>query len=511
MNFGLAAIASSRIFLFVCLLLVSYTACIIAARYVRRKGGVLAEPLSAFTFLVLPTAFVLAVLVMSGELKDGSRSVKILKTLIGIEVIWVLLSLLKSSYIWRAAGSGERPKIPVLFLDVTRLALVLLGSAFVVAAVWNRDLTQFLTTLGIGSIVLGLALQETLGNFFAGIALFFENPFKVGDWIRVGDRQGEVVEVNWRSVRVRDFNENMIIIPNAVLGRERIENYSRPTKVCGITAQVGFSYDNAPNKVKRVLLEVLDGCPQVLRHPRPVIHTKDFAASAVTYELKYFIDDYSRLPLIEEDIKTKIWYAARRHGLTIPYPTQVVYETAVPYKPEVIDPQAFQQMLAKVPIFEPLLPEELSLLAREMELVEYGDQERIVEQGARGDSMLILRSGRALVSVKDKNGAERQVKELGPGDFFGEMALLTGESRTATVTAEGDLSAIAVYKEALNELFSRRPALLSVIAGIAAQRRSHLEVIRTAVSNDGARPEQRDGAGLLLAKIRSFFGISTTL
>lgn len=476
----------------------------------RRRNLPVAEPLAGFTYLLVPTAFILGALLLTHELRSSDWWVKILKTVVGIEVIWILLSSLKALFLWRSSRRVGPSRIPVLFLDVVRLALVALGSAFVVAAVWRRDLTQFLTTLGIGSIVLGLALQETLGNFFAGIALFFERPFKVGDWIRVGEREGEVVEANWRSVRVRDRNQNMIIIPNSILGRERIENFSAPTSVCGIVARFGFAYDNPPNKVKKVLLDVLAETPNVLKEPQPSIRTKDFGDFAVSYETKYFINDYSLLHEIEEDLRTRVWYSARRHGLTIPYPTQTVYETKVPLEAKA-DPVLFiRKTLSKVPLFEPLLPEELSALADEVLVVEYGDRECVVKQGEAGDSLFIVRKGNALVTIEDNTGFRRHVKHLGPGDFFGEMALLTGEARTATVTAAGDLELLVVYKEALSKPFAARPALLAAMAQAAASRKTHLEIIRTTDRDTSNHATGRDGSVALMARIKSFFGIGAS-
>ena len=484
----------------------AFAAASAATIWCRRRKLHAAEPLAAFSYLLLPTTAVLVSGIWFQGLAPEGSWARVLKTFLGIEIIWITLSLLKAVFLWRGAALA---RIPVLFLDVVRLTLVLLGSAFVIAGVWNKDLSHFLTTLGIGSIVLGLALQDTLGNFFSGIALFFERPFRVGDWVRVGDREGEVIEANWRSVHLRDRQEVMVVIPNSVLGRERIENFSRPTPVCGVTARVGFSYDDPPNVVKDVLQEVLRGSPGVLKEPRPRVRTKDFADSSVTYEIKYFIDRFDRLPDIEEEIKTRVWYAARRRGLRIPFPTRTIYKTETPA--EVKAAVDLTETLRAVPLFEPLQPSEFEALARTVSAVHYGHGERVVEQGAQGDCMYVVRGGHAVVSIAADGQHEHVVYRLAAGDFFGEMSLLAGEARAATVTAEGDLELIVVHKDSLTRLFVDRPGLLQRLAEVAATRRSGLEVVRTRVSDTAPQRAGREGAGALVARIRSFFGIAATV
>ena len=481
---------------------------VLISQRIKRRGGVLAEPAAALTYVFFPPTLLLLLLWHLKILSPSSWWTRLLETALGVAAIWVLLTLVKAVFLWRGAHDPRKPRIPVLFVDVLRIALVVLGAMIVVAAVWQHDLTHFLTTLGIGSIVLGLALQETLGNFFSGIALFFERPFKSGDWIKVGDREGMVVEANWRSVRVLSRDDNLTIIPNSVLGRERIENFSQPSPVSAVSMCIGFAYDSAPNEVKRVLLEVLRGAPQVLSAPAPSVRTKDFGDFAVVYELKYFIRDYGALPEIEEEVKTRIWYAARRHDLKIPYPVRMVYKTELPPQAPALAEPNLRRSLAAVALFKPLLPQELEAVSAHVLVKQYGDGERVVEQGSGGDSMFIVHSGHARVTVRDAAGAEREVKRLGPGDFFGEMAALTGEPRSASVSADGDLELLVVDKNALSGPFAARPELVQAIAEVAAGRRSHLEVIRSCAPEE-ARHAPRDGAGVLFAKIRSFFGMTT--
>ena len=158
-------------------------------------------------------------------------TVRILETLLWIVVIHVVLSSASATLFAKAGGSTWRARVPKLFLDLARSSLVLLGIAFVLSAVWGKDLGTLLTALGVGSIVLGLALQDTLGNLMAGIALLFEKPFGIGDWIKVQERIGKVTNMNWRAVRILTRSRDELIVPNSILGKEIIQNLSKPTGV----------------------------------------------------------------------------------------------------------------------------------------------------------------------------------------------------------------------------------------------------------------------------------------
>jgi CRP-like cAMP-binding protein len=388
-----------------------------------------------------------------------------------------------------------------------RLILVLVGACFVISGVWDKDLGGLLTAVGISSIVLGLALQNTLDNVMAGIAVLFERPFQVGDWVTVGSITGEVMEMNWRSVRVRTRGRDLVVVPNSVIGKETLINLSRPTRVHAETHVLGFSYDDPPNKAKRVLLQVVRSTRGVLAEPAPAIRTVNYAAYSIEYQVRFFIDDYARQQEINDEFMTRVWYAAKRNGLTIPFPTQTSYE----YHQELQargpgEPTA--DVLSGVPIFVPLSPVELASLARECARADFGRGERVVHQGEPGDAMYVVLAGTALVTLATEGGAEREVARLGRGEFFGEMALLTGEPRSASVTAVDDLAVLVIDKDALHSTLQARPGLVQEMAEIVEARRAGLRAIKDLPA---ARPEQRAAvqrsAGELVQRMLRFFGL----
>lgn len=436
-----------------------------------------------------------------------SVPLRIVETLAWLAGILAALSLVTNTALLRRDGGAFATRYPKLLIDILRLILVLVGGCFVVAGVWDKDPGGMLTAVGVSSIVLGFALQNTLDNVMAGIAVLFERPFEVGDWITVDKTTGEVVEMNWRSVRVRTRARDLVVIPNSVIGKETLTNISRPTRAHAESHVIGFSYDDPPNKVKRILLSVVRSTRGVLADPGPAIRVVNYAAYTIEYQVRFFIDDYPRVMEINDEFMTRVWYAARRNGLTIPFPIQTNYEYRAQMPPP---PPRYSALdtLNRVPVFVPLAPEELAELAESCERLDFGRGERIVHQGETGDAMYIVLEGAAVVSIKADNGAEREVARLARGEFFGEMALLTGEPRTASVTAVDDLGVLVIHKDGLQAMLQRRPELAQEMAEIVEARRQGLQQAHDLANAEPAKKAAvQKGAGELVGRIRRFFGL----
>jgi len=215
--------------------------------------------------------------------------------------------------------------IPKLGRDIIQFILVLISSAFVFSSIWGLDLGHLLTALGVGSFVIGLALQEPLGNLFNGIALLIAKPFEKGDWVEIGDETGKIVDINWRSAKIVNRSNELIIIPNNALGKERIKNLSRPSKIHAEMVNIGFSYDDNPIKVKEALIEIARASKHVLTTPPPIAIVISYDDFYINYGLKFFINDYADQILMKDEIMTKIYGVTKDKGLTIPFPIQEIH------------------------------------------------------------------------------------------------------------------------------------------------------------------------------------------
>ncbi len=439
-----------------------------------------------------------------GHFANGLRAVETLAWLAGI---LVALSAVTNTAFMKREGRTFETRYPKLLIDILRLILVIVGGTIVIHAVWDQDLGGMLTAVGLSSIVLGLALQNTLDNVMAGIAVLFERPFEVGDWVRIGGTTGEVVEMNWRSVRVRTRGRDLVVIPNSVIGKETLVNVSRPTRAHAESHTLGFSYDDPPNKVKRVLMQVIHSTRGILHDPPPAVRTINYAAYSIEYQVRFFLDDYQRQPEINDEFMTRVWYAAKRNGLNIPFPIQTSYEYHQ-QMPVVVPKYRPVDVLNRVPVFVPLDAAELEQLSHDCTRQDFGRGERVVHQGDTGDAMYVVLEGTAIVTVKTEADAEREVARLARGEFFGEMALLTGDPRTASVTAVDDLSVLVIHKAALQAMLERRPGLAQEMAEIVELRRQGLRAVKELKD---ASPDQRASvqrsAGELVQRIRRFFGL----
>ena len=271
-------------------------------------------------YLLLPTLLIYLVCMQLLEMPRTHFSIKITETILIIFAISFILNMINHLFFSDDNIITKKETIPKLGRDIIHFILAIIASAFVFSYIWKFDLGSLLAALGVGSFVIGLALQEPLGNLFNGVSLLMAKPFQKGDWVQIGEELGKVVEFNWRSVKlVNRFNE-LIIIPNNMLGRERIKNLSRPSKIHAELITIGFSYNDNPHKVKQVLLDIAKNTEGVLASPESIPLTISYDDFYITYGLKFFIKDFEDQIMLKDRLMTQILDAATANQLTIPYP-----------------------------------------------------------------------------------------------------------------------------------------------------------------------------------------------
>ncbi len=275
-------------------------------------------------YLLLPTLLIYLVCVQLLALPRTHFSIKITETVLIIFAVSFVLSFINHLFFSDDNILTKKETIPKLGRDIIHSFLVIIASAFILSSIWKFDLGSLLAALGVGSFVIGLALQEPLGNLFNGVSLLMAKPFQKEDWVQIGEEQGKVVEFNWRSVKiVNRFNE-LIIIPNNMLGKELIKNLSRPSKIHAELITVGFSYDDNPKKVKKVLLSIANNTEGILENPIPTPLTISYDDFYITYGLKFFIKDFEDQILLKDRLMTQIFDAAEDNQLTIPFPIREI-------------------------------------------------------------------------------------------------------------------------------------------------------------------------------------------
>jgi small-conductance mechanosensitive channel len=441
-----------------------------------RHRPALSQTLRIFRNLVLPiwTLSLFGEHVLKLDIHD--RGFKTLQTVFWICVIHGSLSLLNALLFEQAGANTWRSRVPKLLIDLSRLILILVGTAFVAAAVWNADLAGVATALGVSSIVIGLALQDTLGSIMSGIALLFERPFSVGDWLRVGDVVGQVVDMSWRSVRILTFEREMVIIPHKFISNEVIRNYSQPHRLHAERVKIGFSYNDPPNKALQVLRETAIGSPGILSRPEPQAFTLGYEDSAILYEVKFFIEDYGQLEEIRSQLITRIWYAAQRHQLSIPFPIRTLYHFNGPNTTAQSIQQKFSDRLHAIPASIPVDHQAATAPNSGIVLQHFAKGEQIILQGSHSEHLYIIVSGQAVMGYIDATGQDREVLMLQPGELFGVMVLFSGEVSPVSVSAIDDLEVLTLSLPVVNQMIDRQPSFAREIAHVQEIRQRALQV-----------------------------------
>jgi len=241
---------------------------------------------------------------------------------LGLITVFRLLGL----YLFDVHLSAQKGlRLPPL-LPAVAMTLVYLITAFVTLRLTfpQFDLAPLIATSAVTSLVLGLALQPILANFFAGLVISIEKPFRINDWIKVGEQEGRVVAITWRTTHLRTRENDNILIPNSKLADERVLNYYYPHPVHMERIRISAHYDDPPYRVRRVLIDCVAGVPGVVDKPAPEVYVIAFEASSILYELRVWIEDVAQAPRIDSDVRGRIWEELRREGLVIPYPIQTL-------------------------------------------------------------------------------------------------------------------------------------------------------------------------------------------
>ena len=388
---------------------------------------------------------------------------------------------------------------PLLLRQIVSIVLYFLLFALAINAVFKTDVRGYLTGGAVVAAILGLALQDTLGNLFSGIALHMEDSFAVGDVLHTGEYLGVVEGVSWRATRIRGFNNQLIVLPNSLIARERLEVFPR-NNLNGRVLQVSLDYHVPPAKAIEVLTQAAAHVEGVAREQPCFSRVAAFGDSAVVYEIKYFTRDYSQRERIDAVVRRAVWYALRRNEIAIPFPVRAFH----PYMPaavrEEITPEEMRRHLREVDILAPLPDDAHETIAAATRIHRYAKGETILRRGAAGDSMFVIHSGEVSIRVNDPDETgTHEVATLGPGSVFGEMALLTGERRTADIVALDDVVALEINKDSLQPVLQQHPDLVKAISSQVMQRRDHLESLH---EEEAGEEEQS-----LLSRIRSYFGL----
>jgi small-conductance mechanosensitive channel/CRP-like cAMP-binding protein len=365
------------------------------------------------------------------------------------------------------------------------------------------NLGALFTTSAIFGVIIGLALQDTLGNFFAGISLHADRPFQVGDVITVGQQRhltGVVESITWRAVKIRTFQNHIVLVSNSSAAREALEVCPRDN----LNARLVFFntlYTDSPARTIHIAREAVRDAENISQKVTPIVRIRELGESGIDWEVKYWLENYAQYNDTDALVRQRIWYAFRRAGIQFAFPTRTLHvERRAPGIEERAAGQDLVERLSAVDIFAPLSDEETERLASASVRHVFAPDELVIRAGDAGSSMFVVHNGRVQVQISEK-GKARAVAVLNEGDFFGEMALFTGEPRAATVVALEETEVLEIGHAAMKHIFETNPDLVESLSWTIAERRAGLTA-----TQENFQVSVEESAGLL-ASIRRFFGM----
>jgi small-conductance mechanosensitive channel len=464
-------------------------------------------PLLLFT-LHLVLLMAATILPPGTQWEKTARDAANLVMLLGFARI-IYLFLARSLVVRRLA----RP-FPKIFLDILQGAMFGVAVFIGLAAAGVKD-TSLLTGSAVLTATLGFALQDTLGNMFAGVSIQMQRPFEVDDWIQFDEKPfhvGRVVEINWRATKVITLDEVEVIVPNSVLAKAPIRNFTKPSSWSRRNIYFTAPYDVPPRKVHEIVLKAIEGAWGVLDRPSASIVTNDFTERGIEYWVRVFTVEFSSRDRVDGGVRDRIWYGLHRNGIKIPVPGRAVQLRELSPEGEIQIEEAQAALRAKalccVDFLAALPDDDRRRLATLVESRLYAEGETLIRQGDPGDELFILMRGQVVVLLEREDGQTVELSRLGKGEFFGERSLMTGEPRTATIAAVQESEALVVCKGVFRQFLERSPDMADKISHIMAARLKERDAAllahaqREMVEEDVEVLSQR-----LLARIREFFSL----
>jgi small-conductance mechanosensitive channel len=429
-----------------------------------RRNGPLKGTLRSLRNFVVPSLALLLFARLVLELESDNFWLRLLESVFWILVIFSCLTFINDFVFGAARPTTWQAKVPKLFRDLTRAGLVAIGAAIVYSQVWGHEIEGAITALGVGSVVIGLALQEPLGNIVSGLMLLFERPLNIGDWIVTDGVTGKVVEVNWRSIHIETPTRETRIVPNVSLYKSAFSNLSRPNTNRTESIEIGFSYDDPPNRVKEVILELLKSTTGVLAAPGPAVRVVNYADFSITYRLVFTVQAQEELGQVRDRIMTAIWYVARREKFNIPFPIATHIQTR-PDELASSKPITPKDLAKPYPLFRTVPFSDLD------RVLDYASGELILQAGKPGLGFCLLVTGTVSLTVPSNGGELVEFTKLEAGSFFGDHGYASKKASEITVKATSDVKLIVVSPETTLTWFTQSPSNAGEIGNIMEARR----------------------------------------
>lgn len=431
--------------------------------------------------------------------------------------IWILMAIVINRslniFLWEGLFEKQGKSIPKLLRDMVASIIMLAAIGGIIGVLFKKDLTILLAATGGVGVVIGLALKELIADIFSGLAINIEGTFLLDDVIRVGDTEGTVVDINWRATHIKTTHNTIVIIPNSRISAAVVTNLSKDGTHVRSVFSLHLDYSVAPIDGLRILNAAVKHVQHVINTKENLILESDVVASniddvGVEYQVRYWLPDYLKLPVVRNQMIASIMEQLTRVGLYPSHPQQhIVHETHVSI--EQTDADWRRALIVGTSFFADIEEEDIQYLAQSLEKRTYEAGEPVLRRGEQGTSMFFIQEGLVDVYIwLVSQNEERRVASMIAGSSFGEMSLLTGAPRSATIKAKTELLIFELGKEHVQKILQKRPSLAQSISSIIAQYRLRDQAVRDEHSKEQQIEQRATFAKQLLGKIQSFFQLS---
>ena len=439
--------------------------------------------------------------------------------LIGFEVfLWAAVTLviciLVRAIIWdgivkRASGWST----PSLIKSLSDIIIIVTAALFAANKIFDQNIIAFITALGAVGVVLSFGIKELISDLMTGLAINLEHSFSIGDWVSINDGQagsifGRVTQIHWRTTHLIDENQSYFVVPNREIGNSTITIYSSPTKIYRFSVPVELDYPVDVEDAKRILLSAalaVTNNDTFVQNPAPSVIVSRFPASGVEYQVRFWLDMSGDVLVTNAKgiIMESILHHLRLEGLSPAYSKLEHFRVAPPDMLAVSPPIDKVKMMSRLPFLAPLNDSERAYIAEHSSEAIWSPKQTIIKSGESGESMFVVLQGVLDVLIDNKQNIATRVGQIQVGEIFGEMSLLTGAPRSATIVAKSSVKTLEITKDVFSKLLSERPELGKKLSEIMSKRQL---LSQSALSEEEREAEHKRASTLVYSKIKAFFG-----
>ncbi|KPA11872.1 membrane protein containing Mechanosensitive ion channel MscS [Candidatus Magnetomorum sp. HK-1] len=426
------------------------------------------------------------------------------------DVLWwlipaICINMAVNRFIWIPLEEKSGRKIPTVARSLLDSLVIILAIFGIVAYVFGEKVTGLLATSSVAAMIIGLGVQMNLSNIFSGIALNIERPFRTGDWVKISNHdEGKILDVSWRATRIQSRDTAIVHIPNGIVSESIIKNYSYPNKTIEQFVDLDIDSRYTPARVQKIIIDALLSVEEILKFPKPFTRMKGMTDWSVIYGVYYYLDDYAKKLAVAEAVWKRVRAHLKRAGISKAIKRQLLY-LADDQNRQTDDSLEPLNIIQDIDVFKPFSDEAKTFISQRVNSCIFQQNEYIVRQGDEGDSLFIITEGAVKVQLKTADEKIIDLAVLGAGKFFGEMALLTGEMRSADVIAISETHLIEVTRDDIAPIMQQHPNLSKMLADVLNSRKQKNDMlIEDSECHD---IDDQDSPKHIVGKIMHYFGI----